>query len=165
MKRKTTLTPLFALLLIGASVLLTSADKKEGDYDWMKNRLELTKAFTIEVFSAMPEDKYTYKPSDDIRTFQELAYHVVYSIDYYNRLFKGNPQPQWNPGPEDSKSKKELIAWANEQFDAINATILSASNNNQLTAGIMSYIDHNAHHRGNMITYLKTNGIKPPNYR
>lgn len=165
MKRKTTLTPLFALLLIGSSVLLTSAGKKEGDYDWLKNRLDVTKAFTVEVLEAMPDNKYDYRPGDDVRTYQELAYHVVYSIDYYNRLFSGERQPKWNPGAEDSKSKAELVKWANEQFDAINATILAADDSKQLTAGIMGYIDHNAHHRGNMVTYLKTNGITPPSYR
>lgn len=165
MKLKTTLTPLFVLLLLCSTVLLTSTSSKEGDYDWLKNRLEATKAFTMEVIKAMPENKYDYKPGDDIRTYQELAYHVVYSINYYNRVFKGESQPKWNPEAEDSKSKAELIKWANEEFDAVNATILAASDNKPLTVGIMGYIDHNAHHRGNMITYLKTNGITPPSYR
>lgn len=165
MKLKQTLAPLFSIALICTAVLLMSAGKKDGDYDYMKQRLEATKAFTIEVINAMPDDKFDYQPNDDVRTFQAQAYHVVYSIDYYNRLFKGNPQPSWKPDAEDSKSKAELAKWAAEQFDAINETILAADNNPRLTAGIMSYLDHNAHHRGQMITYLRMNGIKPPNYR
>lgn len=165
MKLKTTLSPLFAVMLLGSSLLLTSTAREEGDYDWLKNRLEVTKAFTIEVIQAMPDDQYDYAPSEDVRSYKELAYHLVYSIDYFNRVFKGNPQAPWNPGAEDSKSKAELIKWANEQFDTINATILAASENDALTAGITSYIDHNAHHRGNMITYLRIKGIAAPNYR
>ena len=158
-------TYLFAMFLVSSSLLLTSAAPVKGDYDWLKNRLEVTKAFTLEVIKAMPDDKYNYSPGEGIRTYKALAHHVIYSIDYYNRMFKGNPQPQWNPGDENGKSKTELVAWAEAQFDAINATILTSAGNDQLTAGVISYLDHNAHHRGNMVTYLRMNKITPPSYR
>ena len=164
MKLKSVLTSTFSLALV-ALLVLTSATPKKGDYDWIKPRLDAAKAYTIEVIKAMPEDKYDYRPTDEVRSFKEQAYHIVYSIDYFNRVFKSNGQAQWNSGPEDSKNKAELTQWANEQFDAIAETILAAPNNGQLTAGIISYLDHNAHHRGQMVTYLRMNGIVPPSYR
>ena len=156
---------LLALSLSLCMPLLTGMDKKEGDYDWLKQRLETTKDFTIQVFNAMPDEDYDYKPSDEVRSFKAQAYHIVYSINYFNRMFKGNAQPAWAPGDENSKSKAELTKWVTEQFDAINETILNAESNEQLTAGIISYLDHNAHHRGQMISYLRMKGITPPTYR
>ena len=158
-------TAFFAVVLTACTLLFTSMAREEGDYDWLKQRLETTKDFTIQVIKAMPEGDYDFKPTEDVRSFKAQAYHIVYSIDYFNRVFKGENQPAWAPGDENSKSKAELEKWAAEQFDAINATILASANNERLTAGIISYLDHNAHHRGQMITYLRAKGVTPPTYR
>jgi uncharacterized damage-inducible protein DinB len=165
MKLKLFLCTFMLLGLIGIAPIFAGAQEKNSDYDWMKQRLAATKAFTIDVLKAMPEDKYDFRPGEGIRTFKEQAYHIVYSIDYYKRVFSGNPQAVWQPGKEDAKSRAELLKWADEEFDAIEKTIMAAKNNPRLTAGIISFLDHNAHHRGQMIIYLRKNGIKAPNYR
>ena len=165
MKLRFIILPTVLFFLLGVAPVSTSAFVKAGDYDWMKQRLAATKAFTLDVLKAMPDDKYDFRPTKDVRTFKEQAYHIVYSIDYYRRVFGGNGQAAWQPGKEDTKSKAELITWANEQFDEMEKLIMAASNNPRLTAAIMSYLDHNAHHRGQMIIYLRANGIKAPAYR
>ncbi len=159
------LSTLFAFAICIISFSNTGMAQDKGGYDWLKQRLETTKDFTLQVINAMPEDDFDFKPSEDVRSFKAQAYHIVYSIDYFNRVFQGNAQPAWAPGDENSKSKKELAKWAIEQFDIINATILAAPNNERLTVGIISYLDHNAHHRGQMISYLRAKGITPPAYR
>lgn len=151
---------LFILFLMAAP-----AFAHEGGYDWMKQRLETTKAYTIAVLEAMPDGDYTFKPNEEQRTFAAQAYHIVYSIDYFHRAFSNGGNAQWQPGDENSKSKKELIEWAKSKFDEMNAFILSQESDDRLTAGVVSYLDHNAHHRGQIITYLRLKGIAPPQYR
>ena len=165
MKLKQPHTLLVSVALLCTAVLLMSTSPKVADYGWLKQRLETTKSFTLEVIKAMPADSYDFKPNDDVRSFKAQAYHIIYSINYFNRVFKGNASAPWSPGGENSKSKAELIEWATEQFDTINATILAAEPSDALTNGILSYLDHNAHHRGQMITYLRMNDITPPSYR
>ena len=53
----------------------------DGGYDWLKARLDATKAYTIEVMKAMPEDEYDFRPSDEQRTFAAQAYHMAYSVE------------------------------------------------------------------------------------
>ncbi|WP_420388320.1 DinB family protein [Roseivirga sp.] len=161
MKIKNKLAFAFLAIILFAS----QSFAHEGGYDWMKQRLEATKAYTIAVLEAMPEGDYTFKPNDEQRTFAAQAYHIVYSIDYFQRAFSQGPNAQWAPGDENSKSKKELIDWAKTKFDEINAFILEQESNDQLTAGVISFLDHNAHHRGQIITYLRLKGINPPQYR
>ena len=165
MKLRSIYLSVIILCLLAITPISSTANNGAGDYDWLKKRLAATKAFTVEVISAMPEDKYDFRPTKEVRTFKEQAYHVVYSIDYYKRVFGGNPRAAWAPGKEDSKSKAELIAWANEQFDEMEKVIMAASNNPRLTAGIISYLEHNSHHRGQMVAYLRKNGIAAPRYR
>lgn len=152
-------------LLLSATFLFTSMKPAEdGGYDWLKGRLDATKAFTIEVLEAMPADSYDFRPNKDQRTFAAQAYHIVYSIEYFMGALQ-NTGAAWAPGDENSKSKAELMKWATEQFDEINAMILSKEASDPFTLGVMSYFDHNAHHRGQIITYLRLKGITPPTYR
>ncbi|MFT6827040.1 MAG: putative damage-inducible protein DinB [Roseivirga sp.] len=156
--------PIFMLLVLALVLTSVASPPKKGGYDWLKARLEVTKSYTIEVLQAMPDKDYDFKPDAEQRTFKAQAYHIAYSIDYFESALS-NPQAAWNPGDENSKSKEELIQWANGKFDAINKTILESDANDARTAGIISYLDHNAHHRGQIITYLRLKGIKPPNYK
>lgn len=154
-----------AFTLLAIALFASQSFANEGGYDWMKQRLEATKAYTIAVLEAMPEADYTFKPNDEQRTFAAQAYHIVYSIDYFQRAFSQGPSAKWAPGDENSKSKQELIDWAKTKFDEINAFILEQESNDQLTAGVVSFLDHNAHHRGQIVTYLRLKGITPPQYR
>lgn len=159
--------PFAALTFLAAVVLLfTSADKPEFKaYEWLKPRLDATEAFTLQVLEAMPEDDYDFKASEDQRTFAAQAYHIVYSVDYFQRAFSNGGNAAWQPGDENSKSKEELISWAKEEFAAIHKWIQEQPSNDRLTAGIISYLDHNAHHRGQIVTYLRLKGITPPSYK
>ncbi len=145
--------------------IASTANANEGGYDWLKQRLDASKAYTVAVLEAMPEDDYSFKPNDDQRTFAAQAYHIVYSIDYFHRALSNGGNAQWAPGDENSKSKKELIEWANAKFDEINKFILEQESNDSLTAGVVSYLDHNSHHRGQIVTYLRMKGVAPPQYR
>lgn len=161
------LMPIAAFTFLAtALLLLTSANKAEfKDYDWLKPRLDATEAFTLEVLEAMPAEDYDFKASDDQRTFAAQAYHIVYSIDYFQRAFANGGNAAWQPGDENSKSKEELLAWAKEKFASMNQWILEQPANDRLTAGVISYLDHNAHHRGQIVTYLRLKGITPPSYK
>ena len=125
MKNSNKLMSAFLALIFIAS----TANANEGGYDWLKQRLDASKAYTVAVLEAMPEDDYSFKPNDDQRTFAAQAYHIVYSIDYFHRALSNGGNAQWAPGDENSKSKKELIEWANAKFDEINKFILEQESN------------------------------------
>ena len=142
---------------------LTSINRQKSDYNFLKERLKNTKSFTIEVIKAMPESDFLYKPNKDVRSFSALASHTVYSIEWNIELMKGTPI-KWEPGNEDRFSKTELIKYANKQFNSLNSFINDAKKSQTLTEKIIDVLNHNAHHRGQMTTYLRLLGIKPPAY-
>ena len=157
---------IFVVALLTACTLLTSMKPaNDGGYHWLKARLDATKAYTIEVMKAMPEDEYDFRPSDEQRTFAAQAYHMAYSVEYFHKAFSNNGNAAWSPGDEDSKSKEELVKWTGDMFDRMSEYILTQESNDQLTAGILYFLDHNSHHRGQVVTYLRMKGITPPTYR
>jgi len=157
-----------SLLLIVYTLLMgfttTDFNSNVKNYSFLKQRLENTKAFTIDVISAMPESDYAYKPTDNVRTYGALASHVVYSIEWNIELMKGTPI-KWAPGDENRYTKKDLILYANEQFDNFIQFVHGSEENPILTEKIIDVLNHNAHHRGQMTAYLRMKGITPPNYK
>lgn len=154
-----------ALLLSASSYAFqVDANAENPPYNFMKQQLENSKAFTVEVFEAMPAEDYSYKPDNDVRTFAAQAYHIAYSLEWYNNTLKGTPIP-WAPGDENRMNKEQLVEYVNKQFDAIMETIYSTPINDRFTMGVVSVLDHNSHHRGQMVIYLRMKGIKPPSYR
>ena len=164
-------TSLYTLLITSSVAIVTTwfgmhtMHKNDAvNYEYMKQRLEVAKAFTVEVMEAMPAEAFTYKPNEDVRSFGAQAYHIAYSTEWFHSSLKGAPI-QWAPGDEDRMNKEALIAYTKEQFDAITKTIVNQEQSDRFTDGVIGFLDHNAHHRGQMVSYLRMKGIAPPNYR
>lgn len=150
------------ILTIGISgAAFVHADEDEAGYEYMAETLKNTKAMTLGVIEAMPEERYTYKPTDEVRTFGAQAFHLAASVDFFLANFKGE-QFRGSQMDENSMSKDEIVQYYSEQFDKITDFIMEAEESGQMTAGIMFFIDHNANHRGQMVTYLRLNDITPP---
>lgn len=152
-----------ALLLV-STIFQVNLSAQESEYEFLQGTLTAAKDYTIEVFNAMPAEDYSFVPTEDVRTFAAQAYHIAYSLEWFHNQLKGTPI-QWAPGDEDTMNKEELIAYVTEQFDALNETVMNAEESGTFTAGLMGVLRHNSHHRGQMVTYLRTNGIKPPAYK
>ena len=161
---KRTLLP--ALLLI-TTFFAGSAFTHEptvSDYEYLTQKLTNVHEYTLEVLEAMPEDQYDFKPTDNVRTFAAQAFHIAYSTEFFKKRFAGE-QVAWEPGDENRMSKEELIEYFDNQFTDMKDFIMAQTANPQLTAGIVGFLDHHSHHRGQMITYLRVSEIEPPQYR
>lgn len=153
--------PLF--IIIGLSIQL-NGQAQDSEYEYLKGTLTSAKDFTIEVFNAMPADDYSFKPTEDVRTFAAQAYHIAYSLEWFSNRLKGTPIP-WAPGDEDAMSKEELVKYVTEQFDSMTEIVMNAEESGPFTSGVIGVLRHNSHHRGQMVTYLRANGIAPPAYK
>ncbi len=151
-----------SVLLFFVSILSVVKDK--GDYHYLKTRLETTKSYTIDVINTMPEDDFGFQPSEELRSFKALACHTIYSIEWNMELMKEKPI-KWEPGDENRYSKEELLNYANEQFISLQTFIDNVKENPELTDKIIDVLNHNAHHRGQMVTYLRLKDIVPPDYK
>lgn len=163
MKNQKLFKILSLILFFGLSIQF-NGQAQDSEYEYLKGTLTAAKDFTIEVFKAMPADDYSFKPTEEVRTFAAQAYHIAYSIEWFHNQLKGNPIP-WAPEDENSMNKEELVVYVTEQFEAMNNTVMNAKESGQFTAGVLGVLRHNSHHRGQMVAYLRTNGITPPNYK
>lgn len=143
-------------------------------------RLEKSKEYLTLVAETMPEDKYEFKATPESMSFAENLMHIGWAMDWHSQsLMGGRKARDWNTDTElkvDNKSKKEMIAKISETFDK---TINFISNfdpirleerldyfgaNRSKRQILLLLADHITHHRGQMLVYMRLNGLNPPRY-
>ena len=156
-------------------------NKEQNDFikDYLE-RLENSRKYLILVAEEMPEDKYEYKASLESMTFGENLMHIAWAMDWHSQtLLGGRKARDWETDTElkvDNKSKKEMIATIDKTFDEtiklISEFDVNKFNDRLDYLGLdrtkrqifLLLADHITHHRGQMLVYLRLNGIKPPRY-
>jgi uncharacterized damage-inducible protein DinB len=119
---------------------------------------------------AMPESKYSYRPTKEVRSFAEIVTHLA-DISY---ILCSNAKGEPNPAMAAAKgSKTEIVAYLKGSFaycDAVYSGFADAhlndpadffgSKTNKMF--ILTQVgNHDALHHGNLVTYLRLNGLVP----
>lgn len=164
----------FSLLFV--SCLAQKTDKtNHSDMQWILDELatkwEGTKKYTLEILEAMPEEGYNYKPTDEVMTFKAQMEHIHKWMDNHIQKAGHEGLPQIK-----SANKAEVIASIQADFDTI-ISFLNSSKPSLLEEKIDMWYgkssklrllhlmdNHVAHHRGQMIVYLRLKNIKAPRY-
>jgi len=132
---------------------------------------ESTRNLVIGIVEIMPEDKYDFKPTPDVRTFRDNVIHLVGE----NYLFFGRVSGEnlGNPA-QNLKSRDELIKALRESYDygaKVWAGLTEAKalemievrdQKVQRWSAILGAIQDNMNHYGNLVVYVRLNDLVPP---
>ena len=144
-------------------------------------KLQHAKAYTLAMAELMPESKYGFKPVPEEMSFAEQLLHLGDNLDWLTSQYLYRESRESNPfkRPPAPYKKEEVIAavtqaydYAIDKFKHFDVSHLTDSVYFEyMGAGRMSKLqfmnlvnDHQTHHRGQMIVYLRLNGITPPEY-
>jgi len=139
----------------------------------------------VSAAEAMPEDKYSFAPSNGefkgVRTFAEEVKHIAFA----NHIFFGplmgenidakSIEENAN-GPANLKTKGEIVQYLKDSFALGHRALASISAENQVTPlskPVFPFLStrlaiasigmwHPMDHYGQMVEYLRMNGIVPP---
>jgi uncharacterized damage-inducible protein DinB len=118
----------------------------------------------------MPESKYSYRPTKDVRSFAEILNHVA-DISY---ILCSNVKGEATPATATVKgSKTEIMAYLKGAFGYCDgvysgftdahlndpADFFGAKTNKMFI--LTQVANHDALHYGNLVTYLRLNGLVP----
>ena len=135
----------------------------------------------IGLVEAMPEEKYSHIPKvgkvDGVRSVVEQVKHVACaSFAFFNEFEGKKPPDDCEKGGQDpAKTKAELIKYLKDSFDYSNHVLatLTAKNaldrvegryagpNTKLGISVVA-VWHTTDHYGQLVEYLRMNGIVPP---
>jgi len=129
---------------------------------------------------AMPEDKWSFKPTQgaftDVRTFGEQVKHVACANEAWAKKLRGETPPDRcdTGGPNPARTKAEILAYLHESFVMMDGEIAKSKLDNLMApmrgpyAGdnrlevLNSVLWHISDHYGQLVEYARMNGIVPP---
>jgi uncharacterized damage-inducible protein DinB len=143
----------------------------------LKRQFENVSRNVREAAEKTPEDKFTYQPTKDVRTFGGMVGHVANAQYMLCSRAKGED----NPNKEDLEKvtgKAALVkaitaandycasvfTGANDKWMLETITQGQAPNQQQVprAAVLASNSSHSNEHYGNLVTYMRLNGLVPP---
>jgi hypothetical protein len=138
----------------------------------------------VSLAEAMPEDKYGFAPTNGefkgVRTFGEMVKHVAVTNQLLAAVMLGGKPPvtgdEAENGPASIKSKAEIVSYLKDSFANLHKAAGAATESNllgpidnafgpgkmtRLGASIIA-VSHSFDHYGQLVEYLRMNGIIPP---
>lgn len=176
-----------ALVLFVCSCTLFAQEKAPAKtiseaYDRMTTQVESEFVPAVE---AMPEEKFSFAPATSmgefkgVRTFAQQAKHVA-AVNYMlAAAILGEKSPVelgGENGPDSIKTKAEIVKFVKDSFTYAHKAMQSVNEQNQMalvqspfgpnqtsrTVLAMFVVAHPFDHYGQMVEYLRMNGIIPP---
>ena len=141
--------------------------------DW-----ELKMANAVEMAEAMPADKWTFKPTEEMRSFGELMVHIAESNYFFAAQAAGTEVPE-DAKYKGEKTKEAVVAYMKKSFESAAKSVAMVEDARaeevvDLFGGIRTsrkkicefMRDHVTHHLGYSVPYLRLSGITEiPAYR
>lgn len=126
---------------------------------------------------AMPEAKFSFKPVDTVRSYGQIIAHVAGANYIFCAAARGEKAPYSEDHFEKSATTKAAItkalndslAYCDAAYTAVTdrtagEMVASAFGNGKSAraSALMGNTGHLQEHYGNLVTYLRINGIVPP---
>lgn len=132
----------------------------------------------LEVAKAMPEESYSYKPTEVSKTFGEQMVHIAVSTKLLTQRYVQGMEVKPNTPDVSKMNKAEILELLHQMFEYTTSVVQSIeqekldetckmyhSGNTVSRAFALFYVqDHMANHRSKSNLYLRMNAIEPPEY-
>jgi uncharacterized damage-inducible protein DinB len=139
----------------------------------VKALYENVKGFITKAAAQVPEDKYGFAPTKEVRTMGQLFGHIANASAMFCNTASGMSAAAM-PDAEKLKSKAEIQKALAAGFSTCDHAfqMITAGNANEgvklfgqahTRIGAMAFNNaHNYEHYGNLVTYMRINGMVPP---
>lgn len=132
--------------------------------------------YIVQTAMDVPEAQYGYRPIASVRSFGELFAHVAGAQSMFCAIALGEKPPAEDAVEKTTTTKAGLIAAlrasnndcarAYAQTDAAaSATVNLFGESRSRLYTLMMNATHDGEHYGNLVTYLRINGMVPPSSR
>ena len=114
-----------------------------------------------------PEERYDVRPAPDVRSFAEQLRHVAFWNEYARKALRGEKADgSANELPAATyATKKKLVRVLRESLDGVKAELANGNGKAPADAAVdtvVSSIEHNGEHYGQLVVYSRLAGLVPP---
>ena len=146
------------LLAAATSFGQTAPDKAPDVATELRNGFNEVNEWVTKAADMVPAEKYNYRPVDSVRTFGQIIAHVTDSYNFFCARGVGNKVEYSDAVEKGATDKETLLPKLKEAVGRCNVAYTSGT---QLRP-LLSNVAHANLHYGNIITYMRMLGIKPP---
>lgn len=139
----------------------------KGFYNYTKQNL-------IGAAEKMPAEHFSFKPTNDVRSYAELFGHVISTNYMACSGLRGEANPNKDDLEKTLKTKDDVVKAVKASFEFCDAAMKNLTEANlketfkagtrdvPKTSPLLLLIAHSQEHYGNLVTYLRLKGIVPP---
>lgn len=176
-----TLLGLLIILCCSSAVFSQMPPPAKTPGDALNVSLGIVEHDVVPAADAMPEDKYDFAPANGefkgVRTFAQQVKHIAATNYVFGGVVLGEKPPMegGENGPDSVKTKAEIMKYLNDSFTYLHKALASVTDQNQLQqmdspfgmkAARLTFasfaVAHPLDHYGQMVEYLRMNGVVPP---
>lgn len=148
------------LLLSAASSFAQTAPDKTPDVSTeMRNGFNEVNGWVMKAAETVPADKYSYRPVDTVRTFGQMIAHITDSYNYFCANAAGT-KVEWSEAVEKGGTDKDTLL--PKLKEAVGRCNTAYSSSTAPLRPLFINVHHTSMHYGNIITYMRMMGLKPP---
>ncbi len=167
-----------ALTVSGAALTLQAQPapaKTPGFRDMFLAQLKDVETKIVGLAEAMPEEKYTWRPAEGVRSISEVYVHIAGANYLFPNFIGVKPPAGLNPGMEKTiVEKSKVVQTLKDSFAHARQAVSSLPDSDldkpvkmfgQQTTyqGVLFVMANHMHeHLGQSIAYARTNGVVPP---
>lgn len=133
---------------------------------------EMVKGYLIAAAEQMPEEHYGYRPTEEVRSFGQIVGHVANALYFFCGTASGG-EARGPENYEERTTKAGLVEAIKDSFSKCDAAyaIDDATAMEEVDffgqtgtkLWVLSFNNaHNWEHYGNLVTYMRANGLVPP---
>jgi len=135
-----------------------------------------TAAYTLALAEQMPEDQYGFRPAEGAMSFGEQLLHIVDNISFLTRLISDESKIFYDREKTEELKKDQIIEILENANNYVGKLIAEISPDGlnadiefrklEMSKENIFYLlrDHQVHHRGQCVVYLRMAGVKAPSY-
>lgn len=136
--------------------------------------LVMVKGNIIKAAEQVPEDKWSFQPTKEVRTLGAIFAHIADANTFFCSLITSQPKQYSDATEKNAKTKAEIIAALNKSFadcEAAYGAVTDADlakpvnifgNPTNWAGGMTMNTAHDWEHYGNIVTYMRMLNMVPP---
>jgi uncharacterized damage-inducible protein DinB len=164
--------PVTAALIVLLATPAAAQSVADAVSEGLSRRFDTVSGHVMRAAEIVPEERYSYRPTEEVRTMGELFLHVAGAQFAYCAAVSGQPIPASARGEAAGKSAIVARVSASRDFclaayggttgDALGATIDVMGSQDTRAGVLIQNVGHSNLHYGNIVTYMRAIGLVPP---
>jgi uncharacterized damage-inducible protein DinB len=165
-------------MLLSGAIWLAAAPSGTAQSSFLaplKTQWDNTRTLVEAIVAQVPEDKYDFRPTPEVRSFREQFTHLIDENFRFMAQAAGETPPMEKSAIEKLKGRDEIVQALKESYDYGAKVWTSMTDQKAMEmipgrggqqqmrwAPILTNIVDNMNHYGNLVVYVRLNGMVPP---